>query len=108
MSRSKHMDLIERQKDSWSVDPWSGRKLNSFSITSAEFSIIRDLIAHDGYLKEFDDPNIIRNFHGRNSDVLASPNNVLNYMRGLKKALDMCLETEDAAGMSARWQARLY
>lgn len=98
------MRLIDRKNIS-AVDHYSGKKLNEFSLSENEFCILADLETYYSSYKKWTGIGVEK---FRPEDTFASKTNLLNYIRGLKSALDIVIETEDGFKLQLKWQSSLY
>jgi hypothetical protein len=89
--------LIERENNH-TKDHHSGKPLNEFSLSNDEFEILVELERYYPCLSD-------RDARWR---LGIEKEEALYYLRGLKKALDIVVETGDAFRLQTDWQASLY
>lgn len=102
---SNIMDIIKR-KECKTIDHWSGKYLYEFSFCQAEFYIFNELEQWYRIREKWQPHESLSDY--RHNDTIVNPDFILNYMRGLKQALDIIIETEDGLNLSRMWQSHLY
>lgn len=98
MGSGSNFQLFVKRKDNLTKDHYSGKLLNEFSLSNDEFEILVEL---ERYYPCLSDRNA-RYGLGIEKDE------ALYYLRGLKRALDIVVETEDGFRLQIAWQASLY
>ena len=88
MGSGNNFKLLHERKDDQTKDHFSGKYLHEFSLSMNEFELLKEM-EHE---------------YWRHSRGLQG----LDYLRGMKIAFDVILETHDAWKLSLNWQAALY
>lgn len=89
------------REDFWKCDTkdhYSGKLLNEFSLSHDEFLILVELEKYYPCLSNRD----------KRWGLGIEKEEALYYLRGLKRALDVVVETKDAYDLQLKWQASLY
>lgn len=100
-----HAQMWEREKRSIK-DFYTGKHLYEYSITQDEFEILLELNRIRLIFNNHKDG--IDNMGYSNARYLLNKESMINYMRGLKHALDIITTTKHAWELGLNWQAFLY
>ncbi len=82
----------------YAKDHYSGKPLKEFSLSNDEFDILEQMERYYPCLSERE----------ARFGLGIERQEALYYLRGLKRALDIVIETEDAYSLQLKWQATLY
>lgn len=98
MGSGSNFRLFVERKDNHTKDHYSGKLLNEFSLSHDEFSILVELERYYPCLSSKD----------ARWGLGIEKEEALYFLRGLKRALDIVVETKDGFRLQLDWQASLY
>lgn len=98
MGSGRNFHLFIERKEDHTKDHYSGRELNDLSLSHDEFEILVELERYFPCLSDRE----------ARWGLGMEKEEALYYLRGLKKALDIVVETKDGYRLQLDWQASLY